>query len=371
MERLLDHLKVLDLSRAVSGPFAGRVLSDLGADVVKVEPPSGDVSDAFGVVQAGRSGLFAQLNAGKRNVRLDLADPEDLAYARSLAAVADVVIENFRPGVIDRLGLGYESLIEDNPSVVMLSISGFGANSPEAERRAFAPVVHAESGLLLRQARFDDRPPSDYSFALADTLAALHGVVALLAALASRDRTGTGQHIDLSMLDALVASDDYTHEVLDGRPGLGNRGTIWDATGGPVVVAADVRSAWASLKASEGLDDGLPPTASLEEKISARRARIDEWLHSFESREALFEALDRVGIAFGDVRAPEDLLDEPSMRARPPYDDVDDGGGGTRRVVRMPYRFSAASAGIAGRVSPPDGDRISVSDDWLKRGGER
>jgi hypothetical protein len=107
LPRPLEGLRVLDLSRAVSGPFAGRILGDLGADVVKVEPPAGDLTDAFGAVQAGRAGLYAQMNVGKRNVQLDLAREEDLALARGMASVADVVIENYRPGVLDRLGLGW------------------------------------------------------------------------------------------------------------------------------------------------------------------------------------------------------------------------------------------------------------------------
>src|SRR5205085_5578572 len=132
MERPLDGVRVLDLSRVLSGPFAGRLLSDLGADVVKVEPPEGDPTRWWGEVRHGLSGYYTQQNAGKRNVCIDLKAEGGPELARRLAAVADVVIENFRPGVLDRLGLGWAALSRDNPRLVMLSITGFGQAGPES-----------------------------------------------------------------------------------------------------------------------------------------------------------------------------------------------------------------------------------------------
>src|SRR5437899_802235 len=140
----LGGVRVLDLSRFIAGPFAGRLLADLGADVVKVEPPSGDVTRLFGVVRGGLSGLYFQQNAGKRNVCIDLKEPGGVELVASLAARADVVIENFRPGVLAKLGLGYDALATKNPALIMLSISGFGQEGPEADRQAYAPIIHAE-----------------------------------------------------------------------------------------------------------------------------------------------------------------------------------------------------------------------------------
>lgn len=194
-----EGLRVLDLSQAIAGPYVGRVLADLGADVVKVEWPRGDVSDVFGRRIGGRSGLYTQMNAGKRGVTADLASAGGRELLRRLADRADVVVENFRTGVLERAGLGYRDLSATNPGVVVLSISGFGATSPERDRQAYAPVIHAESGLLARQSQLDGRPVTDVALALADTLAGLHGAVAVLAALALRRDTGAGQHIDLSM----------------------------------------------------------------------------------------------------------------------------------------------------------------------------
>ena len=146
--RPLDGLRVLDLSRAVSGPLAGRILSDLGADVVRAELPGTDVTQAFGKVTRGRSGLYSHVNAGKRSILLDLHQPGDVARLLDLAAACDVLVENFRPGVLDRFGAGWAALSAVNPRLVMLSISGFGREGDDAGRAAYAPVIHAEAGLI-------------------------------------------------------------------------------------------------------------------------------------------------------------------------------------------------------------------------------
>ena len=212
------RLRVLDLSRAVAGPFAGRILADLGANVVKAELPGTDVAQAYGKVIRGRAGLYSQVNAGKRSVLMDLHQPAGVSLLLDLAAACDVVVENFRPGVLDRFGTGWPALSAVNPRLVMLSISGFGQDGQDAERAAYAPVIHAEAGLIGRQADLSGDPPEDIAFALADALAGLHGTIAILAALRLRDRTGTGQHIDLSMLEAMLATDDYTHYSIDEHP---------------------------------------------------------------------------------------------------------------------------------------------------------
>jgi CoA:oxalate CoA-transferase len=166
--RLLDGLRVLDLSRALSGPFAGRILADLGADVVKVELPGADIAQTFGKVVRGRSGLYSQLNAGKRSIMLDLRKPGDAARLLDLTAACDVVVESFRPGVLDRFGAGWAVLSAVNPRLVMLSISGFGQYGHEAEHPAYAPIIHAETGLIGRQADVSGAPPADIALALAD-----------------------------------------------------------------------------------------------------------------------------------------------------------------------------------------------------------
>jgi CoA:oxalate CoA-transferase len=365
LKRPLEGIRVLDLARVVAGPFAGRMLSDLGADVVKVEPPDGDVSRVWGEVRHGLSGFYTQQNAGKRNVCIDVKAPGGPELVRRLAARADVVIENFRPGVLDRLGLGYATLSAGNPRLVMLSVTGFGRSGPAAGRQAYAPVVHAESGLIARQAAFDGAP-SDPMLSVADTNAALHGLAAVLAALLLRERTGTGQHIDIAMFDAMVATDDYAHHALDESPVVRLGGEVWDAPGGPILVAGEFRNTWRCLKAT--VADSSPDGADLETKIRCRRQATAEWMLALANRDELKRALEAAGLAWGDVRSPDDAVRSPTAVARGVAVEVDDRGGGLRRVVQSPYRFSDAVSGVRGPAPRRGEHNRAVLQEWLGLG---
>jgi CoA:oxalate CoA-transferase len=364
----LEGIRVLDLSRAVSGPYTGRLLVDLGADVVKVEWPRGDLSNLFGKSINGLSGLFTQMNVGKRGVGIDLRTSVGAALVRQLAAKADVVIENFRPGVLARAGLGYDVLAADNPAVILLSISGFGQSGRAMTRQAYAPVIHAESGLIDRQASFDGRPPTDIALALADSVAGSHGAVAILAALALRTRTGTGQHIDVSMLEAMLATDDYTHNAIDGEPiGLVGRGHIWDAKGGRILIAADLKTIWARLSKHVGLTDDDADT-SLETKIAARFDAIAAWIASHDERDELIAELAAADLAWADVRSLETVLTSQAVKDRDIVAWVDDGAGGQRGVVRSPYRFSDAECDVRGPAPERGRHNEAVLLDWLGLG---
>lgn len=356
---------MLDFSRVLSGPFAGRMFADLGADVVKVEPPEGDVTRYWGEVRNGLSGFYTQQNAGKRNVCIDLKHPQGAEVARSLAAVADVVIENYRPGVMERLGLGWPALMALNPRLVMLSISGFGATGPDAGRAAYATVVQAESGWVSRQAEFDDVAPTDAAISVADMNAGLHGMVAALSALLMRERTSTGQWIDMSMLDSMLCTDDYMHHAADQSVSVRQGGEFWDAPGGPVLLAGDFRYIWRQASSVHGLADPSPPGADIPTKAAARRAAVAGWISAFSERTALVAALDAANIPWADVIDHRRALDTPQATARGAFAVVDDRGGGERRVVQSPYRFSDADAGVAG-PAPFRGEHNSeVLREWL------
>jgi CoA:oxalate CoA-transferase len=348
MEHPLAGLRVLDLSRVLSGPFAGRMLADLGADVVKVEPPEGDVTRRWGKMQAGRSGFFFQQNAGKRGLCVDLKTPGGAELVLRLAAAADVLIENFRPGVLDRLGLPFARLHAANPRLVVLSISGFGTTGPDRDRPAYAPVVQAESGLVQRQAQLDGHPPVDLAYSLADTTASLHGLVAVLAALRHRDRTGLGQHIDLAMLDALLATDDYAHHAADHVPIVRLGGEVWPTPAGDIVIAGEFKYVWHQLHNVHGVADPTPPGADLPTKIAHRRAAAAAWFASFDTEADLIAALDAANMAWGRVAVQEDVLRGPQASARGVLATIDDGGGATREVLQTPYRFSDAQSGARG-----------------------
>ena len=361
----LEGVRVLDLSRVVAGPFAGRMLRDLGADVVKLEPPEGDLTRAWGEVRHGRSGFYAQQNSGKRNICVDLLVDGGPALVADLAAVADVVIENFRPGVMDRFGLGWQALSARNPRLVMLSVTGFGQTGPDRDRQAYAPVVHAEGGVLARQAELTGLPPVDIMLSVADYNAAMHGLAAILAALYLRERTGTGQHIDMSMLHAMLATDEYVHHLTDESPVRKLGGEIWDASGGPLLIAAEFRFVWAAMKRTYDLADPTPEGAELPEKIRCRRAAFAEWVATFEDRDALKQALEKANLAWADVRDGPDVLAAPAVTARGLVVDVPDGAGGTRRIVDSPYRFSDAESRVRGGAPARGEHNAEVVRDWL------
>ena len=354
----LPAWRVLDMSQAISGPYAGRILSDLGADVVRVDGPRTDVTDLFGVVIDGRAGMFAQMNAGKRNIGIDLAANGAVGLVRELAATADVLIENFRPGVMDRLGLSYETLTAANPGLVMVSVSGFGATGADAGRRALAPVIHAESGLIARQAQLDDREPADLPLALADTVTGLHAAIAVLAALHQRAVTGNGQHIELSMLAAIAASDDHAHAAIDGgTEAYSSRGTIWQAPGGPILIAAPPKHAWVMLSRRGLISDPAPPGSELPVKAQLRQQAIQDWMTGFTSRDELIAALENAGVAWADLADSSAVFAGGAHTASIPGTD--------RRVVAMPYVFSAASATVRRGVAKRGEQNAEVLIDWL------
>ena len=365
MTHPLTGLRVLDLSRVLSGPLAGRMLSDLGADVVKVEPPEGDVTRMWGEVRHGLSGFYTQQNAGKRNISVDLKAAGGAELVRRLAARADVVIENFRPGVVDRLGIGYAALSADNPRLVMLSISGFGQTGLDSQRQAYAPVIHAESGLIGRQASFDGMH-SDPMLSIADTNASLHGLAAVLAALLLRQRTDVGQHIDIAMLDAMIATDDYAHHAADGAPIRRLGGEVWEVPGGPLLIAGEFRNTWHRVKTVHGVADPTPEGADLEMKIHCRRQATADWLRSFDDRDAVKRALEKADLAWGEVQSPFDAVQTPGAVARGILAEVDDRAGGRRRVVQSPYRFSAAESGVRGPAPHRGEHNADVLRHWLE-----
>jgi len=201
----LEGLLVADFSRVLAGPFAAMMLADLGARVVKVERPgTGDDSRGYGPFLDGRSLYFARVNRGKESVALDLKDPADLVVARALAARADVLVENYRPGVMDRLGLGVEELLELNPRLVYCSVSGFGHSGPWSQRPAYDAVVQGMSGIMAITGETGGAPVKP-GVPVADLSAGLYAFGGITSALLGRERTGRGCHIDIAMYDATIS----------------------------------------------------------------------------------------------------------------------------------------------------------------------
>ena len=201
----LDGIRVLDLSNMLSGPYCTRLLADLGAEVIKVEPPQGDHNRGRRPVRDGHSRFFGHLNCGKKSVVLNLKTESGLAAALAIARQSDVVVENWRPGVAARLGLGYKALSALRPGVVYCSISGFGQNGPGAHRPAYAPIIHAASGFDLVQVEYQGGgKPQNTATYTADVFGGMSAFAAIQAALFHRERSGEGQYIDVALLDGML-----------------------------------------------------------------------------------------------------------------------------------------------------------------------
>jgi len=367
MAKPLEGIKVLDFTRVLAGPFATRILSDLGADVIKVEPPEGDMTRNIGKKIAGISGYYTQQNVGKRAICVDLLKPEGQELIKRLVAEADVVTENYRPGVMEEMGIDWDTLHAINPRLVMMSISGFGQEGPERLRASYAPIIHAETGILQRQASVTgmDRP-MDLALSVADTTTGMHGLIGLLAALHHAQRTGEGQHVDMAMLNAMFFTDDYVHLALHGLEAQVPAGLVFNATGGPIMLAGDEKWFWRVLNTRAGVEDPTPEGADLETKIRLRRAAIDEYMLSFPDRASLIAKLNEINLAWGEVNDARTALDhQRSVEARQVLVDVDDRDGGTRQVTNTPYRFSGLEAGVSGPAAHRGEHNYAAVLDWI------
>jgi len=231
----LTGIRVLDLTQYEAGPSATQMLAWLGADVIKIEPPEGDLSRRVPPIVDGIGALFAQMNAGKRNVCIDVRAPGGAELVRDLARRADVFIENFRPAALSGRGLGYDTLRADNRGLIYCSITGFGQTGPMTERRAHAPMAHAEFGTIETAARLRGAEPVTEVFQHADLYSGIFGVGAICAALYQRERTGRGQHLDIALAEVVSYVND--HAAIDLRGWDGERD--FDTWAYPIVATGD------------------------------------------------------------------------------------------------------------------------------------
>jgi crotonobetainyl-CoA:carnitine CoA-transferase CaiB-like acyl-CoA transferase len=359
--RPLAGVRVLDLSRVLSGPSCGKALADFGVDVIKVEPPEGDLTRTAQPRVGGLPVYFAQQNCGKRCVSVDLQTEHGRAIVGRLAALSDVVLENFRPGVLARLGLGYDAVREVNPRVVYCSITGYGQSGSMALRRAYAPVMHAELGLMEFSARKSQTAPRAEAVSHADLYAGLQATVGILAALLQRAATGEGQHIDVSMAEVMLQATEWTAVELTGGDedllhifGSFNAPVLQLADGTFIQVPGDPVSsfpAWCTaMRRPDLARDERFATRAL--RNTNRSAMLDEF-QAFASTFSRFEdfeaALAPAGLAAGVMLSLADVASAEWARERDALVDVGDARSGPLQLPRSPFRFSAASAGTRGR----------------------
>ncbi|MEO0440832.1 MAG: CaiB/BaiF CoA-transferase family protein [Pseudomonadota bacterium] len=365
----LAGLKVLDFSRVVAGPYATRMLSDLGAEVLKVEPPEGDVTRKLAKRESGVSGNYLQLNIGKQNICIDLKAEGAKELIHGLATKADILVENFRPGIMDKFGIGWTDLSTVNPRLVMLSISGYGQNGPERGRAAYAPVLHAETGLIARQAEMSGGHPTDIQFAMADSYSSLHGIIAILSALRTLDQTGEGQHIDLAMLNVLHSADDYAHFALDDIWPKAPETLVWEAPEDrQILITGDMKWLWIMFSTQDGLADPTPEGADIPTKVRLRRKSMEEHIRGHASFDALTTTLDRLNLAWGEVHPfGPDVYEQTSVKALGTIVDVTDDDGNARRTVQSPYRFSKSASGIdsSAQTAKRGEHNVTALQEWL------
>lgn len=385
-EGVLSGLLVLDLTRVLAGPLCGRAMADLGARVVKVEPPAGDLS-RFSVPRHGAiSGYYAQQNSGKENVSVDLDQPGGRELLFELAAKADVVLENFRPGVCDRWGIGYDDVAAVNPGVVYGSLTGFGQSGPWAGRRAYAVVGHAVGGTTARQLEHQHVVSgrtvlANDAFSHGDVYTGLLTLSGVLAALFARERTGRGQHVDVAMVDALLFANEHVQEQLAGETEPGDPavlGSGWSpvvevANGERVSVAGDPGGvAYASFLRLLGRDDLLDDPAmrtweGRRERGPQLRSDFRDFAATVPTGDALLALLDEVGLAAGVVQSVPQLAASEHIRGRGSVVEVDDRSGGSFAIPQAPWRFSDATAAVAGPPAWRGEHNRSVVTDVLGR----
>jgi crotonobetainyl-CoA:carnitine CoA-transferase CaiB-like acyl-CoA transferase len=247
----------------------------------------------------------------------------------------------------------------------MLSISGFGRDGPESQRPAYAPIVHAELGLIDRVVR-QRGVKIDLPLSVADTNAGLHGLVALLSAVIMRARTGLGQHIDLSMMDATLVSDDQFHfEIEDAEATRNLPPDIWDTGVGAILVSVDFRWLWKLLTSEFGVIDPVTADMALDAKIAARREAVADFMMGLSSWDAVEQTMAKMNLAWGRVRSGKSLREQPTLAFRKSVIDIDDRAGGVRPMVQTPYRFSQAAAGVRGPAPHKGEHNADILRSWL------
>jgi crotonobetainyl-CoA:carnitine CoA-transferase CaiB-like acyl-CoA transferase len=348
----LEGVRVVDLSSMLSGPWAADILGDQGADVVKVEPPGiGDHVRALPNRSGDLPAMFVNINRSKRSVVLDLKDPEGKKALLRLFETADVVVQNFRPGVVDRLGIGYEDAKRVNPGVVYLSISGFGEDGPFADRKVYDPVVQALSGLTTIQAGSDEARPRLIRTVLPDKLTSITAAQAVTAALLARARTGEGQHVRLSMLDTVLAflwASDMGAYTFRDRPIEPEKAAsfidlIYETADGYMTVSTMRDAEWRAFCTAVDREDMIsdPRFATAADRdlnVDERLGFIQDQLRARSVSEWM-DVLTDHGVPCAPAMRRRDLLDHPQVLASGILTESEHPVAGPLRQTRTAARF--------------------------------
>ena len=352
----LQGIRVLDFTRVLAGPAAALALADLGAEVLKVEPPgSGDETRLFPPYREGTSHYFLSVNRGKKSLVLDLKTSEGVALARELAAKCDILIENYRPGVMDRLGLGYEALSALNPRLIYCSISGFGLNGPLRDRPSFDIVLQALSGALSVNGEAG-RAPTKLGIPLGDLVGGINGPIAILGALHERSVTGRGRFIDVSLLDGMLNLLGYLAQLSfftgeDPRPQGAEHPNlvpygIFPAKDGSIIIACLMNDFWRricmALERPELVQD---PRYATSDARRGQRQAVNEIVSAFTRErtvDALVELFTRHDVPHAPILGVKEALAQPQAVAREMVVETEHAVLGKIPIVSRPIKFPGA-----------------------------
>ena len=380
----MEGVRVLDLSIALTGPYAAALLADQGAEVIKVERPGGgDIARWIGVSVNGMSSLFLVCNRGKRSIAVDLQRPEGVDIVKELAVGSDVVLQNFRPGVMDRLGLGYDDIRTINPDVVYASLTGFGAEGPNRDRAAYDTVIQAYGGLASSQADPADGVPVFLRQAAADKVTALFASQAITAALFARAQGRGGQHVQVSMMDAVVSflwADSAANEVLlesdNSMPSSFVAGSqpfrFADAWGIVTPTSDHDFAGMCRALGVEGYDD--PRVATIVERFKHKDVLAPLMESCYANATgmtcaAASERFDAEDVPYAMILSPDELTRDPHALAVGLFEYQSHDVVGRVRLPRHPAQFASTPASLAGG-SPTLGehtDEILAGLGWSDR----
>ena len=352
--KALNGVRVLDLTTTIAGPHCTRLMADLGADVIKIEAPDGDMMRSRPPLRNGASTSFGQLNAGKKSLVLDLKEPQAVEAVRRLVETADVLVENFRPGVMRRFGLDYPALAAVNPALVYCAISGYGQTGPSAALPAYAPVIHAASGYDLAQIAHQgvERRPDYCGIYIADVLSGTYAFGAIMTALYQRRTTGEGQLIDVSMLESMLTltlgeiQNAQFPVTPPGRPIFGPVAT----KDGYIMLAVASEKTFHSLAAAAGQPGWI--TDPRFAKYPERRAHWGELMDELElwstqrSTAEVQAVFDRNGVPSSPYRTVAEAMADPQLAHRGALAEIHDGGG-SFRAMNPPFRMSGTDSAAA------------------------
>jgi crotonobetainyl-CoA:carnitine CoA-transferase CaiB-like acyl-CoA transferase len=365
----LDKLVVIDFTNHLSGPYCAMILADQGADVIKVERPGkGDDLRQSPPHINGEGAPFMLWNRNKRSIELDLKNLDDLKTAKELVKTADVMIENFRPGVAERIGIGYETMAKLNPSLIYCSISGFGQTGPYSSRGGFDLVAQAMSGLMTINGP-PEGGPYRIPIAISDVAAGMNGAIGILTALQHRNKTGEGQQVDVSLLESALsmcvyeAANVFATGQQPERLGQGHRGSapyqIFPTKDGWLALGASQQKFWEQTCEIIGADDLISDPRFLEKKDRvARQQELAAILAPYfqkENTKHWFEKLDALGIPCGPVMDHLETLSDPHIVAREMIAKVHHPKAGSGRTLGTPIKLSKTPGGVR-RAAPTLGE---------------